>query len=324
MKIITLCDTSVSSQNLGDYLIMDAIQDVIAQLFSEYMILRVPTHDVIRKPSYDCIRRSEHVFVCGTNLLTSHMLLYRQWKIGLLDSIFVHNFVLLGVGWWQYQSRPDFYTRVLLRRLLSTRKIHAVRDSYTEQQLRSIGFKNVVNTGCPTMWSLTREFCAGLPREKANAVVFTLTDYKPSPRDDAEMVKCLLNEYNSVYFWPQGTGDWEYFKSLGLGNKKKIEVVAPTIRSYKQLLETSPDLEYVGTRLHAGIRALTLGRRALIIGVDNRAIEIGADTGIPVLSRTEISSLRAKINTDYELQKIRIQEQNIATWKEQFEGRETR
>ena len=316
MKIITLCDTSVSSQNIGDYLIMDTIQNIIAELFPQHMILRVPTHDLIRGPSYDCIRRSEHAFVCGTNLLTSHMLLYRQWKVGLFDTLFVHDFVLLGVGWWQYQSRPDFYTRVLLHRLLSNKKIHAVRDSYTERQLRAIGFENVVNTGCPTMWTLTPEHCASIPREPASAVVFTLTDYKPSPLQDTELVKCLLTEYGRVYFWPQGTHDWAYIKSLGL-TTKNIAVLPPRVRAYDQLLESDPDLDYVGTRLHAGIRALTFGHRTIIIGVDNRAVEIGADTGLPVLPRAEISSLCAKINADYDPQ-IKIPERNIAIWKEQF------
>lgn len=46
------------------------------------------------------------------------------------------------------------------------------------------------------------------------------------------------------------------------------------------------DIDFVGTRLHGGIRALQKKKRSLIIAVDNRAIELGADTGLPVIDRS--------------------------------------
>jgi hypothetical protein len=43
------------------------------------------------------------------------------------------------------------------------------------------------------------------------------------------------------------------------------------------------DVDFVGARLHGGIRALQRGRRTLTIALDNRAREIAGDTGMPVV-----------------------------------------
>lgn len=48
------------------------------------------------------------------------------------------------------------------------------------------------------------------------------------------------------------------------------------------------DIDYVGTRLHGKIRVLNREKRAIILAVDNRAIEIANDTALPVVRREDI------------------------------------
>ena len=50
--------------------------------------------------------------------------------------------------------------------------------------------------------------------------------------------------------------------------------MSPTLEAFDNLLESEIDLDYIGTRLHAGIRAIQKKRRSIIIGVDNRALEM--------------------------------------------------
>lgn len=47
------------------------------------------------------------------------MMLHRQWNVGFLNSVFMKDVITLGVGWQNYQGKPDFYTKTLLKRLLS-------------------------------------------------------------------------------------------------------------------------------------------------------------------------------------------------------------
>ena len=315
-SIITVLDTSVGSCNGGDEIIMQAVQKHLEDVFPEAHICRGFTHFYNSWPSYQLFRMSRFRFVGGTNLLSSHMLRYKQWKINLIDRVLLKKVILMGVGWWQYQGKPDLYTQYLLSHILDPEATHSVRDSYTREMLADIGIHNVVVTGCPTIWDLSDDHCSRIPRDKAQSVVFTLTDYSRDPRMDRKFVNTLFELYESVYFWPQGTGDSEYLESLGASGK--IHRVLPHLSSYENFLKNKLDqLEYVGTRLHAGIRAMQAGRRTVIIGIDNRAVEMGLDFGIPVCQRSNLGELPEMLNTPFST-RIRVPVQTIRCWKEQF------
>ena len=70
---------------------------------------------------------------------------------------FIHcsKFKTLCSGWrgaQKYGQHIGAYTAHIYKRILSSEFMHSVRDSFTEEQLRSVGINNVINTGCPTMW----------------------------------------------------------------------------------------------------------------------------------------------------------------------------
>jgi len=316
MRKITIFDTSIASGNIGDFIIMDSVKRELRKLFKNDMIFYSLTHDKISKATYRLNKISNYSFIGGTNLLSSNMNSYNQWKINLFDSFFLKNIILIGVGWWQYQKKPNFYTKYLLKKVLSKDLLHSVRDSYTEKMLRSIGINNVINTGCPTMWNLTPEHCLTIPYKKAENVVFTLTDYNKNIEYDQELINLLVKNYKTVYFWPQGSGDLEYLNTLK--NIENIRIIGGNLFSYDELLsEKSISLDYIGTRLHAGIRALQKSRRTIILGIDNRAEETRKDFNLNVLSREKIDKLEELLFHDFKTE-IRINQENINKWKKQF------
>ena len=77
------------------------------------------------------------------------------------------------------------------------------------------------------------------------------------------------------------------------------------------------DIDFIGSRLHGGIRALNYKRRALIIGVDNRATEINRDTNLPFISRENIEHANKWINSVSKTE-IHLPNDNINEWKSQF------
>jgi len=312
-KNILVFDTSIASQNLGDLIIVDSVKNNLASLFPASRFFNTSTHEVIGRATYSLCSKSHHSFVAGTNLLSSKINQYNQWKVGYFDGLFLRNIILMGVGWWQYQPPPNFYTRLLYRRLLSHEYIHSVRDTYTLKKLNHAGFSNVVNTGCPTTWMLTHHHCASVPRYKSEAVVFTLTDYSKDVDADLHLIKTLKSRYHVVYFWPQGSGDLDYFKSFNLD----AVVLAPSLDSYDEIFGRDESIDYVGTRLHAGIRALQFKRRSIILSVDNRASEMGADINLPVVSRTDFESLKNMIDKSW-LTDIRVDFDAVDVWKDQF------
>lgn len=309
-----ILDTAMGSDNCGDQIIMEACMLQLRDKLEVSAMQHVPTHQFPSDFERMLLSNSRMKILCGTNILSGHMGSYGLWKLGP-DVAPYRNTLLLGVGFDSAVLDFDDYTKRLFQTILSKEGIHSVRDSFSEKMLRDMGIQNVLNTGCPTMWRLTPEHCATIPTQKAKNVVCTLTDYCRDEENDRAMLDILLVSYQTVYFWLQGRDDLEYIRSLGYENK--VMLVQPDLQSFDAVLE-QPDLDYVGTRLHAGIRALNKGRRSLIVSIDNRAECIHADTGLPIIHRKDISKkLKQRIMEEVH-SKITIPKSNISQWMEQF------
>ena len=173
------------------------------------------------------------------------------------------------------------------------------------------GIKNVVNTSCPTLWSLNQEHCVTINQKKSRDVVTTLTFYNKDRSKDRYLINKLLESYRYVYVWIQGIEDLPYLKSLDV-KMTNIIIVPPTLDAYDELL-VNCEIDYIGTRLHAGVRALQHKVRAQIVAVDNRAIEIGKDVNLNVISRDHVESVMDFIAHDYET-KLSLPRDNIQAW----------
>lgn len=319
---IAIYDTYCGSLNSGDAIIMDAVTEQLNLLFPFEHKVGYPTHYPISLKAIRNIKKSRMVFVGGTNLLNSKLNIRgkkNQWAIGLLGAQLLRNHaILLGCGWGNYQQACSKKSQLFYRMLLSANHLHSVRDSYTENKMRDVGFTNVINTGCPTLWKLSPEHCATIPEEKADHAVFTLTDYRRQPKADTEMVQILFSLYDKVYFWMQGAGDLAYLKEL-INNEElnNINLIGPSLPEFDQLLLGDHKLDYVGTRLHAGIRAMQKKRRSIIIGVDNRAIEKRNDFNLNVIEREQMEKLSETIRTPFSTH-ITLPVEKINVWREQF------
>jgi len=315
MSYIVLADPTIGSENLGDYIIKDAVLSILKRSFPDSQIVELPTQLALCKKAHKLILAADKVIIGGTNLLRSDMYKRsRQWKLDLYDYLKIKNkFILLGVGWWQYQDNASWYTKKLYERVLSTASLHSVRDSYTKDQLSNLGINNVVNTGCPTMWGLN----GLIPqiRKPKKRVVFTLTNYKVDVVADKRLLEELADVYEEIWFWPQNYSDLRYLESIGSGFEYSL--LKPTCSSLDRFLEEN-ECDYVGTRLHAGVRAIQKGRKSLIIAVDNRALEIGKDTNLPVISRELLEN--GILNTVFSgaQEPILMPESAIEAWLEQF------
>lgn len=315
MKRILIYEPSILSENVGDFIIMDAVKKHLYTMFPNDMFFSAITQDKMPTRTYKLNGLCDYSFVGGTNILSSRMRRQRPWRIK--DTFHINNLILMGVGWADYQKRPDLYSRFLFKRLLHNDILHSVRDSYTEKKLISAGITNVINTGCPTMWNLTKEHCSKIPCEKAEYVLFTLTDYSQDIENDKLLIDLLKQNYKKVFFWPQGSGDMSYIQEIS--DLEGIEIVGGNLQSYNALLEDKNiTLDYIGTRLHGGIRALQKFRRSIIIVIDNRAREKSIDFNFKVIERVDIPKhLNTLINSSFPTQ-IDIDLEKINIWKRQF------
>ena len=129
------------------------------------------------------------------------------------------------------------------------------------------------------------------------------------------MLAILSQNYDHIYLWLQGNQDEEYLKNLDIpGN---LTTIPNTLEDYESVLNKG-GVDYVGTRLHAGIHALNHKIRSIILAVDNRATEMGRDVNLPVIQRSEITgTLEKKIQSEF-VTDIQIKQENIECFKAQF------
>jgi polysaccharide pyruvyl transferase WcaK-like protein len=313
MRRIVILDTWINDTNLGNRIIMDAVCRELMGLFPHDFFYHVPAHEYVRA-GRDLVDEADYIFVAGTNLLSSNMGKTSVWRLRLTDGFWRSRICLMGVGWWQWQKQaPDMRTRLLLSKVLSRQHDHSVRDSYTARRLASLGFK-ALNTGCPTLWRLTDDHSAQVPSHKADRVLITFTEYNQTPEEDVLLFETVRKNYSKVYFWPQMYGDYRYARK-NCGNS--LEFIDPSLEALDDFLGRE-SVDYIGTRLHAGIRALQYKRRSIIVGIDNRAIEMGKDFNLPVLDRKDIArDLSSRIKGVWET-RVRLDHAAIDSWKRQF------
>ncbi len=312
--VMVLLDTAMDSDNCGDGIIMENCEKQLAKIMDTSELGRVPTHRVLNAEEYKLCQKAKKKILCGTNILSGHMGTYGLWRMSK-DLRAYKNSILMGVGFDSEAEDADWYSKKLFSVILDKKGIHSVRDSFSEAKLKRMGIKNVLNTGCPTMWGLTPEHCANIPNEKAKNVICTVTDYCRDYEADKAMLEILLSSYDKVYLWIQGRYDEEYINDLEM--KDRIVLIPTGLENYDQILEQD-DLDYVGTRLHAGVRAMSLGHRSIVIAIDNRARAIAADTGLPIVERADVKVyLKEKLDSSLKTE-IHLPIDNIKKWKQQF------
>jgi len=296
---------------------MDAVNKIANELFEDDFIFRLQYAEKFGRQSLGYVRKSDFTFFGGTNSLSSQMNKYSQMGFRLSDLLFIKNkLTLLGVGWWQYQAKPNLYTRFFLKNLLSRNILHSVRDSYTKQMLGGIGVSNVVNTSCPTTWNLTVKHCEQIPLTKSENVLITLTDYNQLKQLDEKFLELIFSNYKKVFYWIQGSGDLKYINSFTNIDRNRLCVIPPKLHLYDEILKNE-DVDYIGTRLHAGIRAIQHKKRSLILAIDNRAKEISKDINLNIADRDDFSAISSFISNSYET-KLNIPFNDIEKWKGQF------
>lgn len=304
-----LLDPSIDSTNEGDSIISAS---VLAEFPQWTDLPRAATHRLLTRAELRDVRAADVAIVLGTNILSSRQVDIRQWRVGPRElAALTGKVVLLGVGWRRYEPLPDRASRWLQRRLLHPGVLHSARDAYTAARLEQLGHR-AVNTSCPTLWSVADVKTPGLA---VGRVITTITDYVPDVDADNAMLHVLAARYERVELWPQGAGDLRYLARLAL--PPRVEVLPRGLWSLRSALDGA---EYVGTRLHAGALALQLGRPGLIVGTDNRALEIARDTGLPVLPRRRLGELDAALDTPRAVA-LDLPAASVAAWRSQWPDR---
>lgn len=325
MNKVILFNTANGSLNLGDYIINESVTQELSFIIDDSFVANYPTHTPVIH-AYQNFKKNkliafaencDYKFISGTNIVAfNNFRPWPNWNVNIFNYQPYRGSVLVGSGSTPNpRKKLNLYTRILYKRILSKTYVHSVRDERTKVALESIGLK-AINTGCATLWDLSSEKCASIPRIKAKDVVFTLTDYKRDIKRDQLLIDILNESYENVYFWPQGSDDLDYVHQFD--NIATIKIVPSNLESYRKIL-LAGNIDYVGTRLHAGIFAMKNRCRSIIIAVDNRTIDMQKTYNLNAIDRSNIEQLTELINGEI-VTNINIDSERIKEWKSQFIG----
>ncbi len=322
MNNYTVFDTACGSLNVGDQIIMDSFEKEMKFILDTGFVGRFPTHTPIFhfyqanrfNHTFRYINSSKYKFVAGTNILCKNLLQpWPNWNMNIFNCSPYKDCILVGCGSGK-GDKMNLYTRLVYDKILNKQFLHSTRDEKTKNELEKLGL-HAINTGCVTTWGLTDEACSKIETNKSDSVIFTLTDYKKNEEIDKKFIDILKRNYNKVYFWIQGSSDLKYFNTLE--NTKDIEIVPPSLHAFQNIL-INKKVDYIGTRLHAGIFAMKNYIRSIIIAIDNRAIDMSKDYNLNCIVRENlINELEDKINSKFKTE-ININMKNINEWKSQF------
>lgn len=312
---ICLLDPSISSTNIGDDIIVDSCKKVLAEIFPDYQLISIPTQDVIGEMSRNLLKNSKANIILGTNILSSNLLKYRQLRWKIKDLISKYSLITMGVGWWQYQKKIDLPSRIIYRRLLNRHSLLSTRDNYSKNMLERIGFSNVINTGCPSMWDIPLNI-KYYPNSFFEKCVLTFTDYNKSFKEDLVILKKAYSISKEVFFFPQSPTDLSYLKLLVKSTELPLpKIINATNLSLKKFYEQE-NCCFIGTRLHAGLLAARFKIPCIIIAIDNRVKEIFDDCKLDYIERTDKNFIVKIKNKFPKLLKPSLNFDSINNWKQ--------
>lgn len=321
---VLLFDTAIGTFNRGDDIILNSAEEALAPLIHQSYVMRLGTH-INNLNLYHYLRNSkklqfvdecDYKFVLGTNLLTANVVRsIGQWAVGPLSKRLYKDSIMVGVGITKDNQKPTGLTKMFYKDILRRDIAHSVRDEQSKQMLESICDVKVINTGCPTLWGLTPDFCAGIPTQKATNVVFTVsgqTKYQNRERDQL-LLSTVEQLYDKIYFWVQTYEDEPYFRSLQ--HTKDVQYVY-SLKQYGDICDHG-DVDYVGTRLHGGVFAMQHGVRAVIVEIDHRAKGFREINNINTIPRERLEELSDYLQGTIQT-KVHLREKEIKEWTSQF------
>ncbi|WP_346708059.1 CDP-glycerol glycerophosphotransferase family protein [Massilistercora timonensis] len=324
MKSVVVFDTAIGTSNLGDEIILQCLEEELSFLLDDSFVMRFGTHiKNLGKDKYiwgsqklQFAYEADYKLVMGTNLLSRDIKATQaQWPIGKLDSWIYDNCIMAGVGTTLSEGNTTRYSKKIYKRILRQDFYHSVRDEDSKRLLEDMGFK-AINTGCPTLWKLTPDFCKQIPTQKADRVIFSLSGYKAQQdrAADRKLIYILKRNYKELFFWCQTSRDELYLDTFeGVEDIPRIY----SLKKYEQILNEG-GIDYVGTRLHGGVYAMQHKVRSIVISIDHRARGFHDTNNLCICEREEIpEKLEEMINGEI-VTDIRLRQDDIDRWKAQF------
>ena len=89
------------------------------------------------------------------------------------------------------------------------------------------------------MWKLDEKHCSTIPKNKGEVAIVTFTDYNKNIYRDTTMLKIINRYYKEIYVWPQGSGDFDYVKTLSNITKVDVKFLPANLKLFDKFLSSA-------------------------------------------------------------------------------------
>jgi polysaccharide pyruvyl transferase WcaK-like protein len=290
-SVIAFINPALSTENIGDLFISDSLKRIV--IHDRTRSFDVDPRKPITRETIDRINReADTAIICGTNLWYKRMPKPGRWMFSLADLAAIKVPIIpLGVGTTRHEDddndfEPD--TLAQIRQIHSSCTMAGARDVRTMEVLERAGIRNVMMTGCPTLfrslapiWRLNR-------KPGAKKVVVTVR------KGAAKNVRKLLTELTSRGFEPVIAAQMPRDNFLARGliplvGKSWPMVYEFSVRPYFDLIDQA--VGAIGWRLHGNMIHLAHGNPAILFSNCSRGESFCKTFGLPAVRSPDLVEL---------------------------------
>jgi polysaccharide pyruvyl transferase WcaK-like protein len=289
-SVIAFINPAVSTKNVGDLFIVDAIKRIVRHDRERSFDLD-PRQPVSRGKIDRINREADAAVICGTNLWYKRMPRRGRWMLGL-DDLRGMNVPIIpfGIGTTRHSDDDnDFEPETLaqIRHIHDRCVVASARDVRTADVLEAAGVSNVRITGCPTLFgSLAPQWRL---RRKPGAKKVVVTVRKGAARN----VRKLLDELTRRGYQPviaaQQDGDNLFSRGVPLLRRSWTTLYEYDMRPYAQLVDEA--VGAIGWRLHGNMIHLARGNPAILFSNCSRGASFCETFGLPVVPSPDHADL---------------------------------
>jgi polysaccharide pyruvyl transferase WcaK-like protein len=279
-SVIAFINPAVSTENVGDLFIVDSLKRIIVHDRSRSF--DVDPRKPIARETIDRINcEADAAVICGTNLWYRRMPRPGRWTFSLADLCGIKVPVIpMGVGTTRHSDddndfEPD--TLAQIRQIHSSCATGSARDVRTAEVLARAGVKNVLMTGCPTLFrSLAPEWRL---RGKAPTKKVVVTVRKGAAKNVHKLLAELTSRGLEPIIAAQQDGDNFLAKPIPLVRKAWPTLYEYDMRPYMDLVDQA--VGAIGWRLHGNMIHLAHGNPAILFANCSRGQSFCDTFGLP-------------------------------------------
>lgn len=311
-----------TKENAGDFLIVDRAKKLLNEHRPEHEFLEIRRWEPLN-PYLEDVNKTSAIILCGGPAYQTN---FYPGIYPLVENLTRINVPIIpfGLGWKGFpgdETTLENYSFTsssitLLRKIHGEARVTSCRDYLTKRVLAKHGFNNVMMTGDPAWYDLTRIGKSFEPPSDVNSIVISTPANSIYHSQSLELTKALKKLFpkaeflctfhhgwkDSRYLLPKMAAGFRHLKEAFESSGFETITIAADLQRMEDLYRAADF--HVGYRLHAHLFFLSQRKPSFLLEEDGRGRGVSETIGLrgirawsrngvdAMMKRTKISNIR--------------------------------